>query len=92
MRVRVRQLLVAVAGWVFLLIGVVGLFVPILQGVLFILVGLSILSKSSRRVRRLLDSLRKRFPTAFHRAEGFTQEMLDRLRAIWSKIIRWVTL
>ena len=92
MRFRARQILMAVAGWVFLLVGVVGLFVPILQGIIFILIGLSILSKSSRRVRRLLDPLRARFPASFHRAEGFKHGMIDRLQAMWAKIVQWVTL
>jgi uncharacterized membrane protein YbaN (DUF454 family) len=91
MRFRARQILMAVAGWVILLVGVVGLFVPILQGIILILIGLSILSKSSRRVRRLLDFLRARYPTSFHRAEGFKDGMVDRVRATWAKIVRWVT-
>jgi len=45
-------------------LGVVGLFLPFLQGVLFMLAGLALLSSESRRLRRLLDRLRQRYPQA----------------------------
>jgi uncharacterized membrane protein YbaN (DUF454 family) len=41
-----------------LLLGVVGLFLPFLQGVLFLIIGLSLLSTESERARHLLDFLR----------------------------------
>src|SRR2546427_10937372 len=39
-----KRVLVLIIGWSFILLGIVGLFLPILQGVLFILIGLIILS------------------------------------------------
>jgi len=41
-----------------LLIGVILGFVPILQGWIFVLAGLSVIAPESRRVRRLLARLR----------------------------------
>ena len=41
---KLKRIAVIVIGWVFLLLGIAGLFLPILQGVLFILIGLMILS------------------------------------------------
>ncbi len=52
-----------VAGWTLLAVGVVGLFLPVLQGFLLIISGLALLSTESPWARRLLDrlkSLRKR--------------------------------
>jgi len=49
-------------GWGFILVGIVGLFVPILQGVLFLVVGLVILSSEYVWAARLLQRLRTRFP------------------------------
>jgi len=49
-------------GWAFLLLGVVGLFLPILQGVLFIMIGLVILSSEYVWAHRLLTRVRERFP------------------------------
>jgi hypothetical protein len=40
----------------------VGLFLPILQGVLFLLIGLVILSSEYTWAQRLLQKLRDRFP------------------------------
>lgn len=47
-------------GMVFLVLGIIGFFLPILQGFLFTLIGLTLLSRESRRVRRLLYWLRGR--------------------------------
>lgn len=47
-------------GVTFLVLGIIGFFVPILQGFLFTLIGLTLLSRESRRVRRLLYWLRGR--------------------------------
>lgn len=48
-----------VLGGFCLLLGVVGLFLPFLQGVLFLIIGLSLLSTESERARRLLEFLRE---------------------------------
>lgn len=42
-------------------LGVVGLFLPFLQGILFIVVGLSLLSTESERARRLHQWARSRW-------------------------------
>ena len=46
------------AGSVLLFIGVIGGFIPVLQGWLFILAGLSIMAPESRRARSWLDWLK----------------------------------
>jgi len=51
-----------VAGWTFVLLGVAGLFLPILQGVLFLFVGITLLSLASPRVRLARMRLGARFP------------------------------
>jgi uncharacterized protein len=62
MKPAIKRILVVVAGWSFILLGIVGLVLPFLQGILFILVGLIILSSQYAWARRLLDKLRRRFP------------------------------
>lgn len=42
-----------------LALGVVGLFLPFLQGILFLIIGLTLLSSESDRARRLLAWLRR---------------------------------
>ena len=49
-------------GWVFLVLGVAGLFLPVLQGVLFLLVGVYLLSRESSRARWLRQRFRRRYP------------------------------
>jgi uncharacterized membrane protein YbaN (DUF454 family) len=57
-----KRILLIVLGWVFLLLGIAGLFLPILQGILFILIGLSILATEYHWARRWIAHLGRRFP------------------------------
>jgi uncharacterized protein len=57
-----KRILVFVVGWSFILLGIIGLILPFLQGILFILVGLIILSSQYAWARLLLSKLRRRFP------------------------------
>ncbi len=59
---RLHRLFVLTLGWALILLGVVGLFLPLLQGVLLILTGFYVLSRESRWARGKFDSLRARFP------------------------------
>jgi uncharacterized membrane protein YbaN (DUF454 family) len=54
--------LVLLTGWSFILLGIAGLFLPVLQGVLFLLIGLVILSSEYVWAHHLLRKLRTRFP------------------------------
>ena len=67
-------------GWGFILLGIAGLFLPILQGILFLVIGLIILSTEYVWAHRLLQKLRTRFPSvakhadaAHARAAGYMQ-------------------
>ena len=62
MRARVKRVAIEIVGWMFILLGIVGLFLPVLQGILFLLIGLFILSTQYEWARRLLDKTRERFP------------------------------
>jgi hypothetical protein len=59
-RQAVRVLRLSVGG-VLLLVGVIGLFVPILQGWLFIFAGLSVMAPESPTAHRALDWTKSRF-------------------------------
>lgn len=67
-------------GILFLILGVAGLFLPILQGILFIIVGLLILAPESRRIQRLLDKLRERYPAVFEAAERTKEKFTRKFR------------
>ncbi|MFZ0285961.1 MAG: PGPGW domain-containing protein [Terriglobales bacterium] len=62
MRPYLKRALVLVTGWAFIALGIVGLFLPILQGILFLLIGLVILSTEYVWAHHLLNKLRQRFP------------------------------
>jgi uncharacterized membrane protein YbaN (DUF454 family) len=59
---RLKRITIYIVGWGFIVLGILGIFLPILQGVLFILVGLYLLSSVSPWAARLLDRIRRRFP------------------------------
>ena len=58
----IRTVIRHVAGWGFLLLGVAGLFLPILQGWLFIGLGALLLSPDVLFFRRLLAWIERRSP------------------------------
>ncbi len=69
---RKRKLMI-VGGWVFLVLGILGLFLPVLQGILFLLLGLILLAKAQPRFRLVKMRLKKRYPNyaaAFEAAEA----------------------
>jgi hypothetical protein len=51
-------------GSILLLIGVIGGFIPVLQGWIFILAGLTLMAPESRRARRALDWAKRRVKRA----------------------------
>ena len=62
MKRQIKRLVVLMIGWLLVAFGVVGLFLPILQGVLFILLGFLVLSRESETAHRWLQKGRKRYP------------------------------
>jgi uncharacterized membrane protein YbaN (DUF454 family) len=64
MKRHVKRIAVLVIGWLLVAFGVVGLFLPVLQGVLFILLGLWVLSIESETAHRWLQRARARHPKA----------------------------
>jgi uncharacterized membrane protein YbaN (DUF454 family) len=67
----VKRLAFIVAGWVLLMLGVLGLFLPILPGVLLLVVGLSILSVEYAWARRWMITLLHRFPATQKKLQVF---------------------
>lgn len=57
-----QRVFLLIVGWTFILLGIAGLFLPFLQGILFLLIGLLILSKESVIAHRCLETLKRRYP------------------------------
>ena len=71
-------------GWFFVVLGVLGLFLPILQGILFLLIGFILLSCESEWAQRQLDKLKSRYPKF---AEKY-DEAEARAERLWRKVTR----
>lgn len=69
MKSTAKRILTLMIGWAFILLGIAGLFLPILQGILFIIVGLIILSSEYVWAHHLLQKLRARFPKIAHMSD-----------------------
>ena len=67
-------------GLILLPLGVVGLFLPFLQGVLFLLVAVALLSSEVPFVARLRDRVRDRYPGPWGKAEEFGRSVKARFR------------
>lgn len=57
-----KKALALVAGWTLIVLGVIGLFLPFMQGILFLMIGLTILSSEYVWAHHLLTKVRARFP------------------------------
>ena len=68
-----KKLLIRIAqsilGWAFVVIGFLGIFLPLLQGVLFIVIGLTILSTHSAFAKRMLARLENKYPEIYAKVE-----------------------
>lgn len=84
MKERLKRISVQVAGWGFIFLGILGIFLPVLQGILFLLVGLYLLSSTSPWAAKLLLKLRLRFP----KISGKFDEARTRAREVQINIFR----
>jgi uncharacterized membrane protein YbaN (DUF454 family) len=62
MKYYVKRTIVIVLGFIFLILGIVGLALPFLQGFLFIAIGLLLLSAVSPTLRHYVESHTRRWP------------------------------
>lgn len=67
-----KRIWIVILGFLFLLLGIAGLFLPFLQGILFLLIGLYLLSKTSPLAKKLLNRLQARFPRVARQLDRFT--------------------
>jgi len=58
----VKKVAVLIVGWSFIVLGIAGLFLPVLQGILFLAIGLVILSTEYVWAHHLLNQAKTRFP------------------------------
>jgi Putative transmembrane protein (PGPGW) len=83
---RLKAILWQALGYGFLVLGVLGMFLPILQGFLFLAIGLIILARHAPWAERLLNYLREKSPTLDRTvalAEAKTHEWQHRAQVQW---------
>jgi uncharacterized membrane protein YbaN (DUF454 family) len=71
----IKRIGLLIIGWLFIGLGVLGLFIPILQGILFILIGLAILSSRSKLIKNFLKHLEERHPRYHKRVEVWRKKI-----------------
>lgn len=84
---RKRNWLVYILGWIFLILGIAGLVLPFLQGILFIVIGLALLSREVEWARRLRGRVLDRYPTLkpkVRRSEAYVRATMCR----WTRPFR----
>ena len=83
-----KNFLLQALGYLFLVLGVLGLVLPILQGFLFLAIGLIILAKTTPWAGRLLERFREKYPDAgrlIDKAETKVEEWARKAKALMSE-------
>ncbi len=83
-RSRFLRFVILVSGWFFIVLGILGLFLPILQGILFLAIGAYLLSLESPMARRFIERMRRRYPrlgATFDTARDRAAHILHRINA-----------
>jgi len=71
----IKKVGLLIIGCFFIILGIIGLFLPFLQGILFILIGLAILSSRSEIIKRFLKHLEERYPHHHERIEIWKEKI-----------------
>ena len=66
-------------GICLLVLGIAGLFLPILQGVLFLFLALALLATESRHARRVVETLKRRHPGPWKQADKLKAQIAKKL-------------
>ena len=83
-----RRFLLWVTGWFCIFLGVLGIFLPILQGILFLLIGLFILSRVSPRIRLFRQKLKARARVRYPKWTGTFEEAEARGRRMVNRVLK----
>ncbi len=79
MLARVKRWAILGAGTVLVLLGILGLFLPVLQGILLLFLGLLVLSYEWPPAKRQLDRLRRRYPAVADRVDAAERRIKAKL-------------
>ncbi|WP_418791576.1 PGPGW domain-containing protein [Phosphitispora sp. TUW77] len=85
MQAQAKRILIMILGWLFIILGIAGLFLPFLQGILFLLIGLYLLSHESRWAKTQLHKIKKRHPVLYGRFINFKTNFRGKFRQLLGK-------
>ncbi len=85
MKRTIKRAVILVVGWAFVLLGIAGLFLPILQGILFLLIGLFILSSEYVWAHKLLQRLKGKFPKIAAQFEAAKEKAEQKMARLFRK-------
>ena len=83
------RLIMLCMGYFFMLLGVLGLFLPVLQGFLFLFVGLIILARHAPWAGRCLDWIRRRHPRfgdVIDKSEAFADHVIGKCESGFKRL------
>ncbi|MBW2037984.1 MAG: DUF454 family protein [Deltaproteobacteria bacterium] len=80
MRRKIKRWTIILLGWVFILIGVAGFFLPILPGFPFFIIGLGIVSSKSRWAKRMLERWKKKHPEEYTILSSWKERLKEALK------------
>ena len=75
---KVKRVIITIVGISFLILGVIGLVLPFLQGFLFLFIGVVLLSLVSTRIRAWLEMHTRKHPK-LHRMVERTEAWVERI-------------
>ncbi len=78
MKKKIKRAITLTIGGVFILLGIAGLFLPFLQGILFLIIGLAVLSKESKTAHRILQRSKEKYPGIYSKATDWTHKLRRR--------------
>ncbi|MBD1371205.1 DUF454 family protein [Hazenella sp. IB182357] len=71
----IKRIILNTLGWIFIFLGILGLFLPVLQGILFLIIGLYFLSFNSPKAKKLLTHLNQRYPAISTKSQAFVRKV-----------------
>lgn len=74
----IKKISILIIGWLFIFLGIIGLFLPFLQGILFILIGLAILSSRSEMIKSLLKKFEAKYPNQYEKLKNWRERLTSR--------------
>jgi len=79
MKATFYRVLKLLSGWTLIFLGVIGWFIPVVPGTIFIILGFALISAQSEWVRNLIDSLSLRFPRQAAKLRAIKEGLLSKI-------------